>query len=525
MNNDLSNNGYQKATFEIVRGASIYFLIFLVGISLDYVAKILVARFLGPDSYGLLNLALGIFNIIAVIALFGLPVGITRYVSYYAGKDDRSRVNSTVTSGRRLVMGSSLIVAILLILCSRLISQLFDEPYLRNLVIVFALSIPFFMLGIFYMSVLRGFKKVRYAILSREFFNKGVRVLFIIIFIIFGKKLLEISIAYFLGFVCFAAYSYFRFFKIVRKKNNGVQFHNVTRELILYSWPLMFSLIFVQTQSKLDSVLLGYFRTTQEVGIYNAALPISQVFIVLSQSFLFIFLPVVSALYAQRKMDDIDFLYKIGTRWISYFSILIFLIIFLFSKPLIYIMFGEKYLQADGALKILAVGFFFNSVLVLAGGLLDTIGKTKQHMIGDLAGMVLAVLLCFILIPAFGILGSAIAMMAALIIQNLVRFGFVYYYLRFQPFELSVVKFLAVSSIVAVGFYLGLNSFVAVLPLLIFPISILIVILSILLFIIIKGIKSDEIEMLHLIEQRAGKKFPLIHKILSKALPQKDLTN
>ena len=136
MNNDLSNNGYQKATFEIVRGASIYFLIFLVGISLDYVAKILVARFLGPDSYGLLNLALGIFNIIAVIALFGLPVGITRYVSYYAGKDDRSRVNSTVTSGRRLVMGSSLIVAILLILCSRLISQLFDEPYLRNLVIV-----------------------------------------------------------------------------------------------------------------------------------------------------------------------------------------------------------------------------------------------------------------------------------------------------------------------------------------------------------------------------------------------------
>lgn len=525
MNSDTSNNGYQKATYEIARGASIYFFIFLIGISLDYVAKILVARFLGPDSYGLLNLAFGIFNIIAVIALFGLSIGVTRYVSFYTGKDDWSRVNSTIISGRRLVIGSSFVASILLILCAGLISRLFDEPNLKNLIIVFALSLPFFMLGVFYMGVLRGFKKVRYAILSRELFNKGVRVLFIILFIILGRKLLEISIAYFLGFVGFAAYSIFRFFKTVGKRNNDFKFHNVTKELILYSWPLMFSLIFVQTQSKLDSVLLGYFRTAQEVGIYNAALPISQVFIVLSQSFLFIFLPIVSALYAQKKMDDIDLLYKIGTRWITYLSLLIFLIIFLFSKPIIHIMFGDLYLHAEGALKILAVGFFFNSVLVLTGGLLDTIEKTKQHMIGDLIGLATAVMLGFILIPALGVIGTAVAMMSALIVQNMIRFGFVYYYLKFQPFELSSVKFLSISSIVAVGFYLGLKSLVAETPLLVIPISTIIVVVSILLFIGLKGIKNEELEMLRLIEQRANRKFPWLHKILSKTLPQKDITD
>ena len=83
---------------KIAKGAGIVFIGALIGRAFGYGSRIIIARFLGASDYGLISLGFAALTMAAALAAIGLPAGITRYVSFYKGKEDEGRIKGTIIS-------------------------------------------------------------------------------------------------------------------------------------------------------------------------------------------------------------------------------------------------------------------------------------------------------------------------------------------------------------------------------------------------------------------------------------------
>mgnify|MGYP000330093392 CR=1 FL=1 len=87
---------------KIAKGAGVTFIGSLVGLVFGYLSRIIIARLLGAEDYGLISLGFAGMSIAATFSLIGLPVGVKRYVSYYKGMDDIGRIKGTILSAIKI---------------------------------------------------------------------------------------------------------------------------------------------------------------------------------------------------------------------------------------------------------------------------------------------------------------------------------------------------------------------------------------------------------------------------------------
>ena len=57
-----------------------------------YIYKIIIARYFGPEIYGLFSLVLIIFLWVGAFASLGLSEGILRYIPFYRGKKELNKI-------------------------------------------------------------------------------------------------------------------------------------------------------------------------------------------------------------------------------------------------------------------------------------------------------------------------------------------------------------------------------------------------------------------------------------------------
>ena len=83
-------------------GTSIVLIGTLVSMFFEFLSRILIIRSTSTAEYGIFSLALVILNIAVIIATLGLQNGATRQIAYYRGRNDLSRVYSSVVSSLEL---------------------------------------------------------------------------------------------------------------------------------------------------------------------------------------------------------------------------------------------------------------------------------------------------------------------------------------------------------------------------------------------------------------------------------------
>src|SRR3989344_9148646 len=71
-----------------------------------YGYRILIARYFGAETYGLFSLASIVISFFAAIAALGLEEGISRYISYYRGKESPEKIKYLVQFSSRILIFS-----------------------------------------------------------------------------------------------------------------------------------------------------------------------------------------------------------------------------------------------------------------------------------------------------------------------------------------------------------------------------------------------------------------------------------
>ncbi len=505
---------------KIAKGAGIVLIGTLIGRAFGYGSRIVIARFLGASDYGLISLGFAALTMAVALAAIGLPAGVTRYISFYKGKEDKGRTKGTIIAAIKMNFPISLVFTLLLFFGAGWISiHVFHDANLTPVLRIFSITVPFLVLARNLLSATVGFQEMRYQVYTQQIFLEVFKLAGIIIFVALGFGVIGAAWGWVIAIVLmsFLAF-YFLQKKVFPIFNSRVKAIPTDRELFAFSWPLIFVGIAGMVMGFMDTLMLGYFCSAYEVGIYNAALPTAMLIRMPSLALASIFMPVITELYAREKYDDLKETYSAVTKWVLSLAFPAFLLMALFSNDIIKILFGAEYIIGAEALAILAFGFLMSTVLARASAIVSALGRTKITMGCYLTGAVTNFCLNLYLIPIFGINGAAMATATSSVFLGVLYFIFAYRISKMQPFKQNHLKpiFSAIVAVLIVyaltKYLIGVSFFVLVVMLFVF------LAVYFFLLLLVKGFDENDLIVMRAIDERVGMKSDWVREIIKRFL-------
>jgi O-antigen/teichoic acid export membrane protein len=177
-------------------------------------------------------------------------------------------------------------------------------------------------------------------------------------------------------------------------------------ELLRSGWPLMLSNVAIVIYMKIDQIMIGQILGNDAVGIYSAAVRISEIWYFLATAVAASVLPAV--LDAKKKSEE---LYKHRMQRLfdlmTWFAVIVSLPIAFFAKPLVTMLFGAEYGEAGDILAIHVWATVFVFLGVAGGNWFLAENKQLFSLHRTALGAVTNIFLNMLLIPMMGMVGAA----------------------------------------------------------------------------------------------------------------------
>jgi O-antigen/teichoic acid export membrane protein len=441
MNSDKNKILDSKGLRHITKGSALIFSGRAGRSIFTYLFVFARAKILGPFQLGIFELCVAIVRAFSSIAAMGLQTSLIRFVSIYKKANDQAKLKGVLSFSVITVFVSSIALSVALFFSAEFISiNVFHELQLTNPLRLFSLSI--FLVSIFniFLSAFRGTKNMKYAAIIDAFQPFAALLLFIIFLFFFKVKIWAAIWAWILSYLACIVVAYFQLIKklpfLIKKDIKGLV---KKKDIISYTLPLAFISIITVFFHQIDMVMIGYFLSPYEVGLYK---PASQLALLVSfplTIFNTVFATTIAEYYHMKKLKELRYLFKVVVRWIFSISLPAVLFIFLLNKELLF-LFGKQYGQANQVLVILSIAQLINALVGSVGLTLAMTGRQKILLSVTLFANMLNITLNVILIPSLGITGAAISTLISLGLCNIVCLFFVIKNIKINPFSFNLYK-------------------------------------------------------------------------------------
>jgi O-antigen/teichoic acid export membrane protein len=417
------NKETNKALKFLVNASFIVIFTTVISKILAYLYRIVIARYYGPEIYGIYSISLMVVSWVTIFVGLGFASGLIRYIPYYRGKNEEEKSAYLIKKVRIILIISGVLGSALLILFSNFISnQIFNNSEIRIFIIIFSLAIPLSALSGVYFSVLKSYEKIGWFSFIVNILQNIVKLFFLMLLIFLGFSSNSIPLSYVLGVLITFIFAYFvskitipQLFKNYKIKDQ----REVFSSLISYSWPLIFFGFISSILSWTDTFMIGIFKTTSDVGFYNAAVPLALIITLSTDLFRQMLLPLITKEYGRGNLLTVKVISRQVTKWLFIVSIPLFIFLFFFPQEFIKLFFGAEYLPATNALRLLSIGFFISSVLDVSPEILSMKGKSKIILLDIILIGTMNLILNYFLIPVYGINGAAFSTMVSVSCLNI----------------------------------------------------------------------------------------------------------
>lgn len=204
-----------------------------------------------------------------------------------------------------------------------------------------------------------------------------------------------------------------KYFVVKRKINK-----NLLKEMMRYSIPLMFNAISWWITSFSDRMVLDWFFSPSEVGIYSVSAKIPAIVTTLLSVFTQAW--IMSAVKNYEKEKDVKFFENIFSVYSTLLFILVSFIIIVI-KPIMRIYVGHNFFASWYYVPLLLVGSAFLGISNYYGAIYAAAKANLLEIKSTIICAVTNVILNILLIPYFSILGAVIATMLSYIVVVIVR--------------------------------------------------------------------------------------------------------
>jgi O-antigen/teichoic acid export membrane protein len=423
---------------ELIKSSTTFFTLRVFGLAVGYLFTFLVTRKLGASAWGIFALCLTILQITSVVGRLGMDTALLRFIAEYKAQGKVETAKYIYLKSIGLVIPLSLILSIGLYLLAPIISdRIFDKEHLTFYIKLMAFAVPPLVLLYINTESLRAFKKIKEYVTLQNILPFLIALLIAGIFLLFLniKKTEVVILSYIAGIIL----SFFLSSLFLLKKFRGVsgETEEVSLKNILsVSLPMLISSSLFMIMSWTDTIMLGMWRTEEEIGIYNVAVRLSMITSFTLMAINSIAAPKFAEFWGKRDMEGLKNIAQQSTKLIFWTSAPIFGLYLIFPKWFMG-LFGEEFKKGALALIFLTIGQFVNAAVGSVGYILQM--TQKEVFVRNIVFLscLVNILLNIILIPKFGIYGASFSSMLSYIFWNFTFMVYIRMNYGFWTFKLQ----------------------------------------------------------------------------------------
>lgn len=391
-----------------------------------------VGRILGPADYGRYGLVVTLTTMVIILIGNGIPTAMAKYISEIFESNPRlvSVIKKQAIILQTCIVG---VITVAFFFSAPLIASALNDPSLTSLFRISTLIIPTFALASFYFSYYTGLHKF-----NVQSFLKISRSIFRVIIIIALAYLYKVEgsvagyiIAPFMVFLIAWTIDEFRVKKELANKiaiqDKKLEIKFDYKKLVNYAWQVVIFFLAYELLISIDLYLVkGLLRDDYLTGIYNGALTVGRIPYYVFYALTVILLPVISKSTAEKNHERTAKIINNSLRLMVILLVPSVILMAVFSRPIIKIFYSAKYIDAAYPMSILVIGVGFLTIFYVLSFVMNGAGKTKIPMIISIAGVIVNIILNYILIQKYALIGSAVATSITSFIVMLVMLYYLY---------------------------------------------------------------------------------------------------
>lgn len=373
------------------------------------VVGVWLARYLGPKEFGIYNYVIAYVSIIAILQSIGLDTVVIKRLALEPNSE-----NKILGTSCAMKFGGAIVSII--ISCATIL-PLSKDTSGNLLSITFALSIG----AIFQTSDVIDFlyqarmkSNISVVVRSTSYFVIAI-VKMLLIYMNVGLVWFALATTLELGLMAAGyLYTYYLYGGNVR---NWRFSYKEAASLLKEAWPLFFSSMLVMLYIKIDQVMIANIVGEIELGIYSVAVRLTEIWY-------FIPMAISSAVFPtliRLKNSEIDGYKKVLENLyllMTVLSVIVAICLSFMSTFLVENLFGDSYERASGVIIIQCWSGLFIFSGLISNQFYQLEGLSHLIFTRNVIGLSLNVLLNYLLIPVYGIIGSAIATLLTQIVAS-----------------------------------------------------------------------------------------------------------
>ncbi len=381
-----------------------------------------VSRVLGVERIGAVNFVDSVINYFIMLSMLGIAIVGIREVA--KSKADRQELNSTFSS---LFYINLFFTAIALLILGGVYLYLPELQQHRELV---GIGVAKLVANIFLMDwFFKGIENFR-IITIRTFIVRMLYVAAIFAFIHRQEDYVTYFLLTALSVVANAVVNCLYMRRFVSLSLKDLQIRKFLAPVVILGLYMFFGNFY----STFNTMFLGVEKGDTEVGYFSTATKLFTIILSLYGAFTTVMMPRMSSMLKEGKLKEYNALFRKSVSIVFTFCLPLVLLTIMQSGNIILLIAGEGYDGAVIPMKLcmpLLVIVGYNQILMNQG--LMPIGKDKAVLLSSVVGGVVALILCYLLIPFYGSKGSAAVWLFSELAVNAVAGYFVYRFISIPP--------------------------------------------------------------------------------------------
>tara|TARA_B110000196_G_scaffold320339_1_gene342074 strand:- start:1432 stop:2703 length:1272 start_codon:yes stop_codon:yes gene_type:complete len=385
---------------------------------ISFIMAMAITRFLGPEQAGLFLLALSILSFFSVFLRLGLDNVIVKLIG---GSNGSTYSISALTTGLVWSVLAALSITFLIYVGAQFLSvYVFAKPEFSNVLSIMILALPFMVIFMVLGYAFQAF----YRVIAATFFqNFGISFLFLLllsfVYLFEGKQEFSASyfaVCYLIASIAVCSSALYLWNKQIKGAWRPIKFKD--KDLWSSSSNLWVASTMNLTVQWAAILISGALLPASDVAFLSVALRTAMLASFVLTVVNMVVAPRYALLWKENKIEEIQNLAKWSTRGMILLVLPIITVMVFFSDTIMGI-FGDKFSDSGDLLAIIALGQF---VAVASGSvtyLLNMSGHERDFRKVTLFVGPITILLSYIFISKWGVLGAAIATAVGLSLQNL----------------------------------------------------------------------------------------------------------
>ncbi len=391
-------------------GSTLAFAGFVLAAALSYVLRIVLARFLSVEEVGLFFSVLSFVIFVTLFQKIGTELSLVRYINVWREKGELSKIKAAFCSTLLFQILIGILYLVVIFLLSDLLSaKYFHDPLAKPTLLLLSTLLILLIFEDLPRRLFQGFNDMFWFSVM-EAGKAFLLLIFVIVGLGYNRTVLVPVISFLAATLVISAggiYVSFRKYSFLQEKKKPHP--GLFKEVFGFGLPLIFFVIGNKIIDSIDLLVLTYFRSLTEVGIYSIVLPTAGLCLFFYRPIAVVLIPLGAELWAQGQAAKLRELFQ---RVYHYLFVLVMPLVILFfiqGSFILSFLFGPKYADGTMALRLILLGVFFFGLAHINISALIGIGNSKKSGKVMLYGALINFVLNVILIPFWGMIGAGIA--------------------------------------------------------------------------------------------------------------------